>query len=378
MKKLILVVVVALSGLCKLEAQTMSVTLQYRPGPDSFYVYMVPSFNQAIFNLGPSQLTIVFSTDYPIASPPASAIATSSTITGLTWTAQDFALEAAPPFKKYVAFQTTGAPIPGGLAFNSPILIFRFQLNGGANCVGLLRNYVNGFDLTDPTGTAGGDFSAVLTDGNTTMEYFTTNSNINLQACSELILPVNILDFNVTRSNDDARIEWSVTGEDNKTSHYKLERSFDGTNFSEFATIPARKLPGTQTYIYKDLNIVSFNASKVFYRMKQYDIDAKFIQTSIRMLRLDIRGSGITVFPNPVREGFYVNIPFTDPDQRPVKLILRSGSGQLVQSKTITTSQASNYYFDIKDLNLASGQYYLQIYFEGQVLENKKLFVNKD
>ena len=64
-------------------------------------------------------------------------------------------------------------------------------------------------------------------------------------------------------------------------------------------------------------------------------------------------------------------------DSRKVKLNLISSNGQLISSKQITTAQASNYYFDIKDKNLAAGNYNLQIIFEEKIMDTKKLFVSQ-
>jgi hypothetical protein len=48
-----------------------------------------------------------------------------------------------------------------------------------------------------------------------------------------------------------------------------------------------------------------------------------------------------------------------------------------VGSKEITAAQASNYYFDIKDKTIASGNYNLQVVLEQQIIDTKKLYINR-
>ncbi|MEO6254002.1 MAG: T9SS type A sorting domain-containing protein [Ferruginibacter sp.] len=377
MKKFFLSIALAIS-IAQAYSQTMSLILQYKAVPDSFYVSMVPTFSNANFNLGTSQVTIVFSNNFGINAPAATSIATTSSNTA-SWTAQDFALEVAAPNKKYVSFQTTGANI-GSLTANTPKPLFRFRVTGaGGNCVGgigVLRNYVNGFDLPDPAVT-GSDFSTVLTDGLTTAEYYTTNSNTSMQTCAQLVLPVHLLEFDVRRDNNNAVINWAVIGEEVNSKYYELERSTDGITFKSVAQVDCRRVSGLQKYEYTDYNVNNLKAQIVYYRLRQYDLDLRSTLSGVRYIRMDVLDKNIQVYPNPVTEGFYVSIPFNNRDNSIVKLKLINASGQFIGSKEITTAQASNYYFNIKDKALASGDYFLQIMYEDKIIGTKKLTVNR-
>jgi hypothetical protein len=377
MKKILLT---AFSAFCfaNMQAQSLAVTLEYKAIPDSFYVYMVTDFSMGTFNLGPSQVTLVFSNNYGISAPASAVIATTGVAGGAAWTAQDFALETLAPNKKYVGFQTTGAPVTG-VSSGTPVLLFRFRVTGvGGNCVsgsGTLRHYVNGVDLTDPSG-AGGDFSSVINEGGLN-DYFTTNTSTTMQGCNQLILPVHLLDFNARKQDKNAIVNWSVTGEDFNTNYYELERSVDGIHFNSFAKINSRRQPGIQHYEYTDPNISTFNTKNVYYRLKQFDFDGRNIVSGIRYIRLDVDAAGIQVFPNPVKEGFYVSIPMADPGNKKVKLNLIAADGRIVGVREIAARQATNYYFNIGDKLLAAGQYNLQIILDDTILSNKKLYVNQ-
>lgn len=190
-----------------------------------------------------------------------------------------------------------------------------------------------------------------------------------------VLLPVNWLSFDVVKQGNDGLLNWAVANED-ANHHYELQRSTNNTSYTTIATVN-KSTNGSTAYNYTDAGINNLSASVLYYRIKQVDINGRISYSDTRTLRLDIKGGQINIFPNPVKDGFYVNIPFTNPDSRKVKLNLISSNGQLISSKQITTAQASNYYFDIKDKNLAAGNYNLQIIFEEKIMDTKKLFVNQ-
>lgn len=375
MKKILLAAIVLIS-VKNIQAQSLYVTLEYKAVPDSFYVSMVTDFNMPVFNLGPAQLTLVFSNNYGITVPSSASIATTGVAGGASWTAQDFVVGSAAPNYKYVGFQTTGSPIAGVTA-GTPVLLFRFRVTApGGNCVGglgQLRHYVNGVDPTDPNG-AGGDFSSAINEGGVT-DYFTTNSSTTMQDCSQLTLPVNLLDFNARRQEKNAIVNWQVSGEDFKTNYYELYRSIDGVNFNPIAKIAAKQQPGIQQYEYTDANITALAAKNVYYRVKQFDVDGRNTVSGIRYVRLDVDAKEIQVFPNPVKEGFYVSIPGTLTGK--IKLNVLAADGRTIATREIGAAQAVNYYFDIKNKMIAAGQYTLQIIEKDKILINKKLYINQ-
>lgn len=376
MKKIILAVITILS-IKNVQSQSLYVTLEYKAVPDSFYVYMVTSaFPSSTFNLGPSQITLVFTNNYAITVPSSSSIATTG-INGGVWVAQDYVPATAAPNHKYVGFQTTGSPVLG-VTSGTPVLLFRFRVTGaGGNCVaglGQLRHYVNGVDPTDPNG-AGGDFSSAIYEATTAADYFTTNTSTTMQDCSQLTLPVNLLDFNARRQEKNAIVNWQVSGEDFKTNYYELYRSIDGVNFNPIAKIAARQQPGIQLYEYTDVNITALGAKNVYYRIKQFDFDGRNIASGIRYVRLDVDVKEIQVFPNPVKEGFYVSIPGTLTGK--IKLNVLAADGRTIATREIGAAQAVNYYFDIKNKAIAAGQYTLQILENNKILSNKKLYINQ-
>jgi Secretion system C-terminal sorting domain len=195
-------------------------------------------------------------------------------------------------------------------------------------------------------------------------------SNTQYVTISNILLPLNWLSFNVIKQGNDGLLNWIVAN-DGDNHHYELQRSANGT--SDFKTIASVNKSASADYKYTDAGINNLGASVLYYRIKQVDVNGRTSYSDIRQLRLDVKGNQISVFPNPVEKGFYVNIPFTNTDNKKIRLNLVAATGQTVVSREITTAQASNYYFDIRDKNLAAGSYNLQIVFEDKTTETKKL-----
>lgn len=188
-----------------------------------------------------------------------------------------------------------------------------------------------------------------------------------------ILLPVKWLSFYVIQHIDDAILNWSVANEE-ANHHYELQRSSNGTNFITIATV---NRSGNGKYNYTDPEIKNLAATILYYRVKQVDIDGKYSYSDVRILKLDAKETQISIYPNPVNKGFYVSIPFMNSDKEMVTLNLISTNGQMICTKKITSFQAADFYYDIKDKALAAGQYYLQIIFGDKIKATKKLYINQ-
>ena len=205
-----------------------------------------------------------------------------------------------------------------------------------------------------------------------------TPSLVPLQAT----LPAFFGDFNVLKQgNTDALLTWSTLFEQN-VSHFVVERSLSQTGgWSRFAEVKAKGNSNTPSkYSYTDAKVYDGrDATKVvFYRIRAIDYDSKETVFPVRSLRFSVTGNKqITIYPNPAKDGFYLSIPLITNDDRPIKLSLVNRLGQLVHTREISSTLASNYYYDIKTPGVISGEYLLQIIYNGDLLETKKVIVNR-
>jgi|GEM_PF-3563275 len=322
--------VLAISAMSQPAVNNISVFMKYRQDVDSFEVFMRPSVSGGVvtsFPLGSGQVTIVFENAFNV--NPAGV--TVRSLNGGTWTSQDFAIGTAAPNYKYLTFITNGAPV-SNLVDNISIKLFDFRVTAG-NCGAKLRPYVNSVDPTDPNGL-GGDFSMVLSAGVT--DYFSTYNDTEFKTCTQLaLLPVNFLGFDAQQAGSDAVLSWSVAGETEKTSHYELERSLNGRDFEKVSRIEKTKTSnGINTYKHVDKNIVSLNTDEVFYRVKQIDIDTRFVYSKIKSVNLNVKATDLSLAPNPAQDYSVLTLNMTR-EERSTIMILDIYGKTVYQQNTI-------------------------------------------
>ena len=106
------------------------------------------------------------------------------------------------------------------------------------------------------------------------------------------------------------------------------------------------------------------------------DKDSHFSYSPVRSVRLDMNGE-IAIHPNPVKKGFYLSIPLTTTTYRKIRLHLVNNAGQIVDTREITVSQAASYYYDIEKSVIISGSYMLRIYDDKDLLDTRKIIVDR-
>lgn len=188
-------------------------------------------------------------------------------------------------------------------------------------------------------------------------------------------LPVKWLNFSAVRQSSDVALNWAVSTEEN-VSQYELEVSSNGTNFITLATQRKSVSNGSKNYAHLDKGVARYNSKVLYYRVKQVDANSTFSYTPIKSIRLDVRGD-IALYPNPAREGFTLNVPYLQPDQKRIQLQLVSSSGQIIERRDITRVQAVNYYYSLQAPSILSGEYLLKIYEDGVLTETKPVLIKK-
>ncbi|MBL7697137.1 MAG: T9SS type A sorting domain-containing protein [Chitinophagaceae bacterium] len=151
-------------------------------------------------------------------------------------------------------------------------------------------------------------------------------------------LPVNLKSFDAKLSSGKAFLNW--TASETKFSHYIVERSTDGKNYSDRTMIFATGKEGSDaTYSFSE-NVSNVSDGLVYYRLKMVDIDGSSKYSYVRILRLNSKNSGVTVsaYPNPVQSELRITIPDSWQSQR-VVYDMFSASGTMV--KRVVNDHAS-------------------------------------
>ena len=190
------------------------------------------------------------------------------------------------------------------------------------------------------------------------------------------ILPVKYISFEAISNDKKVDLNWQTDNEVNN-SHFEVERSFDGNYFSTINVLnePLTTSSTTRKYTISD-NATAFDGKEiVYYRIKQIDVNGKYIYSKTAMVRLSAnKGIIMQVSPNPFTENLTVN--FTSIDKGTAIIKMRSLTGQTVLTKNVMINKGDNR-VQIGSLGkLAKGMYIAQIVINGVVADKQKTIKN--
>jgi hypothetical protein len=214
-------------------------------------------------------------------------------------------------------FSTGTAPFSG-------TLLFRYQdgnLNGLTE--GNLRvNISNGSSWT---AVAGATNDVVNNTVLSTAVSAAVMSEVALADASQA-LPLHWGPLTVARAGRVANLQWTTFSEMN-LSHFTVERSLDGRAWETvISSVPAMNTMGSHRYTETDRTYI---AAAVWYRIRQTDRDGRFTYSPTVMLQPDGAKPVLSVFPNPVRSGFFIS---TGNGTAIRQVVLYNGAGQAVKS----------------------------------------------
>jgi hypothetical protein len=117
-----------------------------------------------------------------------------------------------------------------------------------------------------------------------------------------LPLPLRLISFNAALQNKNAALTW-VTSNEVNVSHFEIEQSTDGGNFTGIATVLSQ--PGTADKTYRFTDVNSFSGNN-YYRLKMVDRDGRYTYSFI--VKIDAgKKYNISIVPNPVRDYFTIS-----------------------------------------------------------------------
>jgi hypothetical protein len=170
-------------------------------------------------------------------------------------------------------------------------------------------------------------------------------------------LPVKLTNFSALTENKNVNLNW--TGHEENFSHYVVQRSINGKEFSDLAVVFAKDISGsTSKYAYKDENVNSSTGS-LYYRLLMVDKTSEAKLSDVRVIKIaKIKESiQLTTYPNPVVNQVKVTIPSAWQGKR-VVLELFSSNGVKIQSMQINTANLNE---TIQMNQLAKGMYIIKV-----------------
>jgi len=171
---------------------------------------------------------------------------------------------------------------------DSPVSDQGTYLATDADQDGLTDNFDNDDNAFDPSngGLLPSDFPS-----NGGIPAFRTDANF----------PVEWLSFTAEAKGTTVLLEWSTAQEVN-AHHYEVERAIDGVDFEKIGNLKAAgNSQVQQDYSFRDEKVSSRNFKRLYYRLKQVDIDGAFEYSStVEVLdRVSPSMSQLHAFPNP-------------------------------------------------------------------------------
>jgi len=144
-------------------------------------------------------------------------------------------------------------------------------------------------------------------------------------------LPVKLVSFTANKTNDQVTIDWTTAQEIN-TSHFEVQRSVNGTDFSTTTNKNAKGSGNTSTAYscIDDLTNVALLGSTIYYRLKMVDKDGSFEYSPVKSISFS-QQNRYTISPNPAKN--IVNIT----GRNIVKVELFNTAGKVLLSRDFTT-----------------------------------------
>lgn len=169
-------------------------------------------------------------------------------------------------------------------------------------------------------------------------------------------LPVTLTYFSATNlQKGTATILWQTATEIN-ASHFNVQRSFTGTDFSTIAQINAIGNSNTATnYSYIDNYSTTAN-NTIYYRLQQLDKNGSISYSNIvRITNTNTSTNKATSYPNPIINNSFT-IDLVKPITQPIAYTIVTANGQIIKQGTITQRQQL-----ITCTALPKGNYLLQL-----------------
>ena len=247
--------------------------------------------------------------------------------------------------------------------------IFTVELSGDGSQVISEMQMVHREDESDFYLALNSDAGTDLRPGTLTNYFYPTTtvtgtgaSAIYSLALSNVALPVKFLSFLALKSEDDAKLNWTVEGDD-KNQFFEVERSLDGRTFRSFAKVNAvNNGRSVNTYELTDGRISGLGSQSVYYRIRQVDRDGNTTYSSIRNLNTTRRSTPVQLYPNPAKST--TKLVFDASNAGRGNVLVRDMQGKLVLQFNTQFIKGINQ----QDLNvsaLASGDYNVTIAGEG-------------
>jgi hypothetical protein len=184
--------------------------------------------------------------------------------------------------------------------------------------------------------------------------------DICLRVCTTgcFTLPLHQLNLNAYLQGNNVSLKWIAENEMN-TSNFVIERSTDGSTFSEIGSkLPVGPLNTPTEYVFTDNILNMQTVSIVYYRIKAMDNDNRYAYSNVAPVRLN-KTAGVQVWPNPFND--FVNITYNASANTKVDVSVVNSLGKVVKQSNYNITRGLNQIAISGLETFTSGIYFIRI-----------------
>jgi len=196
-----------------------------------------------------------------------------------------------------------------------------------------------------------------------------TNTFLNIIDCG-IILNVNLKEFKGQLVQNNADINWTLVS-GNNIKHFELEKSYDGTNFTQTAIVPFRYEGGISSYDFTD---PEKTAGISFYRLRIVDQNGLFIYSPIITVSNKKIDFEIRALTNPVSSSLALD--YILPADGRVNIRLLDMFGNLVKQQSVTGRKGWNNTRVEMGNGMAEGIYILSVLYNNATINKRIVKIN--
>ena len=216
-----------------------------------------------------------------------------------------------------------------GTKFVGPIANYT-NIDTAATSVMATANYINQNNFRVRTGG-----HSIGSSGASDRMYSFWFKTFTFQAPVNLNLPVTLQSFTAKLENKKPVISW-VSSVEQQLSHYVIERSTNGSEFSEAALVFANGTSSIASkYSFSDNAMASLNKGMLYYRLRMVDADGKFTYSETRLVKMNpttaSAGIAIQAYPNPAVNEIRVTLP-SGWQEKQIQYDIYAVNGQVMKS----------------------------------------------
>jgi photosystem II stability/assembly factor-like uncharacterized protein len=216
--------------------------------------------------------------------------------------------------------------------------------NAAEGAVTMRVRVVYSTTLVDPCGSAFGE-----------VEDYTISVSCGEGAGDCAALPLEWAAFTARGlGKGSALLNWSTAEEEN-VSHFRVERSYDGLQFTELQQLQAQNIRSAN---YEFLDETA-RGNAAYYRITSVDFDGAESQTQLRRVTWLDSEAAVRMSPNPVGDGG-LRVQWTSPSARNVRYVLYNSFGQEIRKVDLAAAAGARDVV-VPTADLPAGLYLLRL-----------------